>query len=179
MLTAGSWTESILYSFTGGLDGSGPFAGVALDANGNILGTTFYGGAHGFGVVFMLSQVDGLWSEAVLFNFRRKSGIYPVSGVTIDKFGNAYGTTSEFGPNKGGTVYELKPSQNGWTLRVLYGFGGVAKHGVLPNAGLALDAAGNLYGTTEFGGDMHCNAPLGCGTVFQISRRSHGTRTGN
>src|SRR5262249_18741562 len=141
---------------------------------GNLFGSTYYGGAHGLGTAFLLSEEAGIWTETVLFNFRRKSGSYPDARLTIDKFGNVYGTTSQFGPHKGGTVYELKPSQDGWTLRVLYGFGGVAKHGVNPNAGLALDLAGNLYGTTEFGGDMHCHSPLGCGTVFQISRTSHG-----
>ncbi|MBZ5596909.1 MAG: hypothetical protein LAN83_01190 [Acidobacteriia bacterium] len=173
-LTPGSagWTESALYSFTGSIDGSGPSAGLVLDGQGNLYGTTHYGGAHTFGNVFELTPTSGGWTETVLFNFRRHSGVYSDAGVILDKAGNLYGTTTEFGAHNFGTVFELTPSQGGWAERVLYAFGGDAKYGASPDAGLTLDAVGNLYGTTEFGGDTHCHPPNGCGTVFELLRSS-------
>jgi uncharacterized repeat protein (TIGR03803 family) len=52
----GGWTENIVYSFTGGADGSAPIGGVVLDSTGRIYGTTFSGGSNGDGVVFEIKQ---------------------------------------------------------------------------------------------------------------------------
>jgi uncharacterized repeat protein (TIGR03803 family) len=159
-------TYTTLYSFTAvGDDGYNPAAGVALDAAGNLYGTTPYGGVPdctagngssvGCGVVFKLSPAH---AETV---FSLANGDHPVAGVVLDAAGNLYGTTEFRGPTADslGTVFKMTPSG---VETVLYVFTGVPD-GSEPVAGLVLDPSGNLYGTAEFGGTS------GMGTVFKIS----------
>jgi uncharacterized repeat protein (TIGR03803 family) len=88
----GPWTESILWDFGNGTDGSGPFAGLLMDANGNLYGTTDAGGMNGYGTVFELtplSPAGGLWTESVLWNFGNGTdGAYPRAGLIMDTSGN-------------------------------------------------------------------------------------------
>lgn len=175
----GSWTETVLYTFTGGADGGEPLAGLAIDAQGNLYGTTAIGGTFGNGTVFMLSS--GSWTESVLYSFRGGSdGSYPQAAVTLHN-GSIYGTTYAGGgnsclgaPSGCGTIFQLQPGNNGWTENVLYRFTNGAD-GAFPYASLILDPAGNLYGATTQGGYLSGNcAPYGCGNVFQLKHGSSG-----
>jgi len=88
--------------------------------------------------------------------------------VVFDHAGNMYGTTSTGGPGGGGTVWELSPAGDNWNLTVIHVFPGGPPFNDGPYSGLLLDGAGNLYGTTQFGG-AH-----GWGTVFKLSRSGQG-----
>ena len=138
------WVETILYSFTGGTDGGDPLYGdLCFDQAGNIYGTTAGGGSSGAGVVFKLARSGSGWTESVLWNFTGGGdGGFPVSGVIFDSAGNLYGTTGNFPP---GTVYELSPSQSGWSEATLYSFTSQTGAG---SGGLIMDAHGNLFGIT-------------------------------
>ena len=158
-----SGNETVLYSFAGSPDGASPVAGVVLDAQGNLYGTTNGGGAYGAGTVF---KVDTTGAETVLYSFHGASGTYPLGGVVLDAQGNLYGTTIGGGAYGLGTVFKVDTTG---AETVLYSF----THGTdgqQPHAGVVLDAQGNLYGTTYFGGYLECpaDAPLGCGTVFKL-----------
>jgi uncharacterized repeat protein (TIGR03803 family) len=170
----GTWTETVLFNFSGGPDGKAPSAGLILDPAGNLYGTTYLGGnnnhcgSDGCGVVFKLSQNEnGTWTESVLHSFEGgNDGSGPGAGLTFDSAGNLYGTTSEGGVHVGGTVFQLTPNSDGsWTESVLHSFqsfGKAGKDGSDPAAGLILDLAGNLYGTTAYGGAYNY------GTVFKL-----------
>lgn len=96
----GSWTETILYDFTGGVDGGNPYSGLVLDKAGNLYGITPYSGSQNKGTVFRLSPSKGSWTYTRLYNFGdsgKQDGKYPYSNVTIDSAGNLYGTTSAGG----------------------------------------------------------------------------------
>jgi uncharacterized repeat protein (TIGR03803 family) len=155
-----SWTESVIYSFTGANDGASPPAGVTLDDRGNLYGTTSLGGANGGGVVYELSPSGSGWKQRVLYTFQGLSdGQNPVGGVVLDPAGNLYGTTFDGGVNGGGTVYELSPSGGGWTFTVLYSFSG--GYGG-PYNKLTL-AKGNIYGFSNAEGAN------GLGSVFKLA----------
>lgn len=173
----GTWTETVLFTFNSA-DGSQPMGGLTFDAAGNLYGTTDVGGANRyFGNVYKLSPgADGKWTETVLYSFDGANGGYGIGNVVLDKAGNLYGTTFGGGDNACqfgcGVVFELSPSPNGtWTYTVLHRFTG-GSDGADPYAGLTIDDAGNLYGTTGFGGDFVCEA--GCGVVFKLSRNQQG-----
>jgi len=159
--------ETILHSFDF-TDGSQRFAGLIRDAAGNLYGTTSGGGAYSQGLVFRLSPTG---TETVLYSFTHREA-YPVAGLVRDAAGNLYGTTLV----PGGSVYELircDSAPSGYEFKVLHTFTGA--DGANPYAGLIRDAAGNLYGTTEFGGATFggptstCNESYGCGVVFKLS----------
>jgi uncharacterized repeat protein (TIGR03803 family) len=153
--------ETVLYSFTGGADGSMPFATLIRDARGNLYGTTAAGGAFGRGTVFRLDMTN---NETVLHSFNGTDGADPGAGVIQDAAGNFYGTTSRGGASDKGTVFKLDTSGK---ETVLHSFTGGADGGN-PDASLLLDTLGNLYGTTSGGGDLTCGTSTGCGTVFKI-----------
>ena len=159
----GSWTLSVLYSFAGGNDGGQPGAGVIFDKAGNLYGTASAFGGHGGGAVFQLTPSGSGWTEKVLYSFQGgNDGAYPISTLVFDANGNLYGTTSSSGPSGGGTVFMLAPSGGSWTYTSLHGFTG----GLGPEAGVILDAANNLYGTT-----VHDGA-YGTGSVFELASSS-------
>jgi len=181
---SGRWTEKVLYSFNG-TDGQNPYAGVVIDAAGNLYGTTVGGGAYvGYGTVFRLSpDKNGKWKVTILHSFNNDGvdGVQPHGGLVFDAAGNLYGTTASGGSShcKGpgcGTVFELSPGNNGqWTETILYAFRG--DDGGNPLGTLIFDKSGNLYGTAETGGPYHANCADGCGTVFRLSPGSNGQWT--
>jgi len=165
--TGGGWAEKIVHSFGNGADGSSPYAGLILDAVGNLYGTTVAGGVYGVGAVFELSpKAGGGWGEKLLHSFSSSSedGNSPVAGLVFDASGNLYGTTFSGGTSGGGTAFELTPAARGeWIENVLHNFGN-GTDGVNPIGGLIFDGAGNLYGATNWGG-----VSLD-GMVFELSR---------
>ncbi len=172
----GNWTESVLYAFQGA-DGATPMAALIFDTAGNLYSTTEWGTDKASGTVFKLSPGEnGQWSEEVLhsFSFATKDGDEPTAGLVLDGLGNLYGTT-QFGGTEGqqgwGTAFKLAPVGGGkWRETILRSFDrdkGVG--GGIVSSGLILDARGNLYGSTDSGGE-HNNA----GTVFKLTPRAKG-----
>jgi len=149
----GGWTESVLYSFMGGDDGDQPIDGVVMDGTGNLYGTTRFGGVpscnDGCGTVFELSPSGGGWTEQILYRFPGFAGGYePRVSVILDSAGNLYGTTYNGGDGSG-TVFELSPAGGGaWNYSMLYDLAG---NGGGSESRLAMDSAGNLYGTFWLG----------------------------
>jgi len=175
--TAAQGTETVLYTFRGGADGSLPAAGLVADTAGNLFGTTYFGGGGACGpgrcgTVFELAPTG---SETVLYAFKGdRDGALPQGGLVADESGNYYGATSQGGASASGTVFKLAPDGTETVLHVFKG----GKDGYYPAGDLTADNKGNLYGTTEFGGHMdvsECNYD-GCGTVFEI--KPGGTKTG-
>jgi len=168
----GKWTEKVLHSFDGA-DGYWPIGGLIFDGGGNLYGTTYGGGAHvNAGTVFRLARgTEGKWTEKVLHSFKDggKDGYASYAGLIFDGAGSLYGTTAFGGVYCCGIVFRLTPTSDGkWTKQTLRNFNG--KDGSTPEAGLIFDAAGNLYGTTTYGGasGTGCSGS-GCGTVFEIA----------
>jgi uncharacterized repeat protein (TIGR03803 family) len=170
----GGWTETVLHSFGNGTDGAFPYAGLIFDAAGNLYGTTTGGGTYRGGTVFQLTPTaGGGWAEQVLYSFCSQTNCTDgggPGGLIFDAAGNLYGTTGGGGAYGGGTVFELSPTAGGgWTEKVLHSFNGT--DGTGPSA-VIFDAAGNLYGTTEYGGAYGGN--LGDGTVFELTPTAGG-----
>ena len=193
--TAGN--EKVLYSFTGtNGDGVQPVADLIMDNLGNLYGTTPSGGLTSSGICSEFSppgcgtvfKVDPSGNETVLHSFTGTNGdgTKPVAGLIMDSAGNLYGTTQyggitscssgSFLPQGCGTVFKLDPSGK---ETVLYSFTLTNGDGASPAASLIMDSAGNLYGTTQFGGITSGNCPnpntnsaapppAGCGTVFKL-----------
>jgi uncharacterized repeat protein (TIGR03803 family) len=172
--TGGGWTEKILHSFSYGTDGNYPYGSLVFDAKGNLYGTTYGGGANTYyGTVFeLVPKASGPWAEKVLhsFNDNRTDGYYPYCNLVFDAARNLYGTTSSGGSlGDYGVVFELTPGAGGtWTETILHGFLSNTNDGITPNAGVILDSAGNLYGTTTGGG------VYGYGTAFELSPKTGG-----
>jgi len=155
-----SWREEVIYRFNGGQnDGANPSGDLTFDRAGNVYGTTVYGATYG--TVYELTRSGNNWTETVLHTFGfNLDGSGPSSGVVFDPVGNVYGTTAWGGINGHGTVYEMTPSSSGWNEQVLYNFGSSILN--TPVGSPTLDAVGNLYGSTAWGG-----AGLG-GGVFEL-----------
>jgi uncharacterized repeat protein (TIGR03803 family) len=164
------WNEKTLHTFNFLEQGSMPVAEVAFDQGGNLYGTTLEGGLginfphEGNGVVFQLTPSGGSWTYSDIYKFIPNPGDTgggPTAGVIFDNAGNLYGPDAGGGVNGMGTIYELTPSESGWTETTLYTFPG--EHGEsFPAGGLIFDSSGNLYGTTSNGGVG------GGGTVFEL-----------
>jgi uncharacterized repeat protein (TIGR03803 family) len=183
------WVFNLLHTFIGNgtNDGAIPYAGLTFGPDGALYGTTYQGGGdasgqcfYGCGTVYNLRPPPSAckaalcpWNETVIYRFAGGAdGAYPGYGNLIfDRAGNLYGTTT-YGGAGWGTVYELTPSNGGWTETVLYRFSGAAD-GWRPWGPVTLDAAGNLYGTTYYGGNPGCGQD-GCGTIYQLSPSAAG-----
>jgi len=164
--SGGAWTETVLYEFTG-VDGDGkiPMSGVIFDQAGNLYGTTYEGGSTGNGTVYELSPSANGWTERIIYNVTGNGdGAGPVGTLIRDRSGNLYGSTYFGNAAQGGTVFELSPTQSGWTYELIYAFTGQGG----PDAALSMDAGGNLYGTTNRdGANLY-------GNVFELSPSSGG-----
>jgi uncharacterized repeat protein (TIGR03803 family) len=162
-------TQTTLHNFAGGADGTNPQGRLVRDPAGDLYGTTNSGGASNAGTVF---KVTSKGVETVLYSFAGNlDGANPVAGLTLDKSGNLYGTTTDGGTNGNGTVFELlAPTVSGgaWTEQLLYSFGQFTGDGSDPVAGVTFDNSGNLYGTTAAGGNY------GYGTVYQLQNSGSG-----
>jgi uncharacterized repeat protein (TIGR03803 family) len=145
---------TVIHAFTGGSDGGNPTAAVITDGNGNLYGTTGFGGAFGFGAVF---KIDSAGNETVLHSFDRTDGRDPLAALIMDAGGNLYGTTFLGGTFGVGVVFKLDPSGN---LTLLHIFTDQSDGGNSA-ASLIMDTAGNLYGTTESGDGF-------AGNVFKL-----------
>ena len=168
----GKWTEKVLYRFTGGNDGANPAAGLVFDTAGNLYGVTGQ-------TAFKLSPLpQGEWTESTIHTFTGypNDGIGADGSLIFDNAGNLYGTTFRGGTYDSGIIFELSPGSGGsWTETILYNFSN-GQDGANPAAGLIFDSAGDLYGTTEGGGDANCENE-GCGVVFELSPNGNGTWT--
>lgn len=161
----GGWNETVLHSFNGGLnigpDGAGPSGPVIFDNAGNLYGTTRFGGTDyhycSYGTVFELSPGQASWTETILYSScdYNALGWWFANGLIVDPTGNLYGTTFRSGANDDGNVFELSPSGSGWTGQVIY------SKVVNSDAGLTMDAAGNIFGATS-------------STVFELSPNGSG-----
>jgi len=159
--------ETVLYSFTGyGNDGARPLSGLVRDKAGTLYGTTYTGGTYGAGTIFKL---DTGGTETVLYTFTDGAdGQAPYGQLIRDEAGNLYGTAwggglagcAQYGC---GTVFKLDVAGN---FTVLHTFVGPTEGGS-PYGGLLRDAAGNFYGTTEYGGSAAC-PEYGCGSVYKL-----------
>ncbi len=195
----GPWTETVLYTFTGGSDGAYPQSSLIFGSNGNLYGTasnggkmsgTICSGLGGCGVVFELTPPKsgtGPWTETPIYTFTGANGdgAVPYASLIFDSKGDLYGTTigggngDGHGNNQDWTVFELAPPSGGsgpWTETTLYSFTGDTDGGG-PVANVIFDTNGNLYGTTVGGGTtsgVNCGASVGCGVVFELSPPSSG-----
>lgn len=168
--SASSWTLNTLYTFQAGSDGIPPLpsSSLILDNSGNLYGATCSGGSRHGGTVFQLTSAHENWIFTERYGFDGPS--YPFSGpnsnLIMDKAGNFYGVTEkEGGTGCGGygcgTVFKLTPGDSGWTYTLLHTFTG--SDGSDPGGNLVLDANGDLYGTTGYGGAN------GRGVAFKIT----------
>ncbi len=148
--------QTALYTFTGSNgDGVFPNGGLVIDKAGNLYGTTFGGGANGWGLVF---RVDATGDETALYSFTSANGS-PVGALSMDSAGNLYGTANGLAGVE--SIFKLDTKENETTL---YGFPGFDVNG-----GLLVDGSGNLYGTTLEGGSA------GYGTVFKLDTNGNET----
>jgi uncharacterized repeat protein (TIGR03803 family) len=183
MQRAQAQTFSVIHNFTGGVDGATPWAGVTIDQGGNLYGTASEGGADGNGTVFKLSREGSGWILTPLHSFTGGSdGSTPLARVVFRPDGKLYGTTEQGGAGPG-TVFSLAPPPTAcktalcpWTETVLHAFEG-GDDGTFPGGGdVVFDRAGNLYGTTSYGGSgyqPYCQE-FGCGTAYKLSRSNGG-----
>lgn len=121
-------------------------------------------------LLFLLSSTASTAQTfSVIHTFSGGEGVEPYAGVTVDRFGNLYGTTWLGGLGYG-TVYKLTHGSSGWVASTLYQF----KHGSDgngPQGRIVIGPDGAFYGTTLAGGGGNCNVPLygGCGTVYRLT----------
>jgi uncharacterized repeat protein (TIGR03803 family) len=158
------YVQSVLYSFSGHIDGGTPVGGVVFDSLGNIYGTTEFGGTRSFGTLFKLIPSGSGWSERILHSFTNTDfydGAYPMAAPTLDGAGNVYGTTA-YGPGSDnlGTVFVYTVGGEYTFMTEFPYLGGVQAPG--PVAALTLSPSGNLYGT------QYCSQ-VTAGSIFSIS----------
>jgi len=150
---SGGWNETVLHSFSGPPDAANAFLSpVIFDKSGNLYGTTEFGGTYNWGAVFQLTPEGTYWAENILYSFTGGTdGGHPAAGLIMDTAGNLYGTGSEY--LLPGNVYELSPSDGGWTEQVIY---------QAPAwGGLTMAPSGSIYGCTGT-------------TVFELSPNGNG-----
>ena len=161
--SGGGWTATSIADFNGLSGPILPESGVTLDAAGNLYGTSAAGGERDYGTVYRLAPSGSGWTETVLYAFQDGTdGGIPIGGVVFDNAGNLYGTTIIGGSSAAGTIFELSPSQGNWAFSVIYSFVSTA-YQPGPRDALVMDAAGNLYGTTNSAG------AFSYGNVFRLS----------
>jgi len=163
-----------IYRFKGGNDGWEPSGIPAVGKNGNLFGVTARGGTNSNGTIFRLSAPQtrgGVWRKTILHNFTGGSRGYPHS-IVFGQDGALYGFAWGNDSPTCGFVWKLTPSAFGdgvWAYAVLYTLNGTSD-GCVPEGNPVFDAQGNLYGSTELGGDLGCLNGQSCGTVFEVQR---------
>jgi uncharacterized repeat protein (TIGR03803 family) len=169
-----AWTLKVLHEF-GSSSNVGPYTSFIRDAAGNLYGASTFGGSYGWGAIFELKPLsNGTWREQTLYSFSNSAvdGHYPGANLLFDAAGNLYGTTQEGGLKNVGVVFKLTPSSSGgWKETILYSLPYKQKHWADSDYPLTMDAAGNLYGVTNIGGE------LDGGYVFKLSPTSSGPWT--
>lgn len=184
---SGNWTPAILHSFkedSSAHDGYGPLGSLAMDAQGNLYGTTGAQGLFAGGIVFELSppaSAGGQWIENIVENFTAFSttgGSSPFANVVLDPQGNLWGTTYRGGPNytvdsvnSGGVIFEMIPQTGGTWIEaspVPYFFGSQANDVSHPNNPIVIDGKGNIY-SAGTGGANVCNSTSTCGAVWEYT----------
>jgi uncharacterized repeat protein (TIGR03803 family) len=170
-----SWKESVIYSFSGGNDGSSPYYGSLVIGSGGVLyGTTYTGGVNDTGTVFSLtppSTAGGAWKEAVLYNFTYDGAKLPLGGLAINSAGHLFGTASTGGSaqDEAGAVFRLTPPAApgaDWQFSILHNFTYNATQGEVPYAGVVLGPTGALFGTTS---GLVFDGPGNNGSVFALA----------
>ena len=174
-------TYDVIYNFSGCGDGYYPSGTLRMDGSGSLYGAAEFGGSacgvQGKGVVFRLKHAGTGWIETPLHTFTGgpNDGEGPImyDGLVVGPDGAFYGTTGFGGHSGSGTVFRVRPPFRActtaicpWLEDVLYSFGG-SGDGFEPTAGVTFDAAGNIYGTTAFGGSNS-------GVVFKLTRTGGG-----
>lgn len=165
-----SWTFNTIYNFAGGADGAAPgFGSLVVRHDCSLFGTT-EGGGTALGTAFKIRprgnpchKPDFTWEEKVLHRFGHgQDGGQPTNGVAFDRSSNFYGTANLGGAYNNGAVFEVTQSSGLWTETLIYNFTG-GNDGGTPVSGVTINAAGDLYGTTSFGG------LYGTGVVYELS----------
>jgi len=169
-------TYQVIHNFSG-TDGDGPFAGLTLDAAGNLYGTTGYGGSNGCGNIFKLSPHGSSWVLNQFYSLQSGDGCEPAARVVFGPNGALYGSTFN-------SIFSLRPPPSRptsvlspWMLTTLYTFGYPYTSGEYPTGDLIFDQAGNLYGAAGFGGIQNEECYSGCGTIFELSPSGGGSWT--
>jgi hypothetical protein len=163
----GVWTQTVLHNFTGGLNGDGqnPSWGLVRDAAGNLFGDTQGGGAYNAGMLFELSPgTGGAWQYSVLYSLGAccSSPYYPTGPLALDASGNLYAASSGGGIFGYGTAFKLSKSSGSWVETTLFNF--PLDFGFAPTPqGVALDAAGNLYVSSDTSGEF------GLGSFYKLT----------
>jgi uncharacterized repeat protein (TIGR03803 family) len=159
-------TETDLYNFgANSSDGITPTGGVVIDADGNLYGVTYRGGAYHVGTIFRLSP-EGVETILHTLVHNKTDGSNPSAGLIMDSHSNVYGTTESGGLYGGGTVFEVTAQGS---YRILHNFAAYPGDASFPEASLTLDSQGNLYGTTGYGGTY------GGGAVFKMIPGANGS----
>ncbi|MGH7223617.1 MAG: choice-of-anchor tandem repeat GloVer-containing protein [Gemmataceae bacterium] len=165
----------VVHSFVGGnKDGAWPFSYLVADQSGNLYGTTEIGGGtqpicsgSGCGTIFEIAP-DG--TETIPYSFNpKKAGAYPYDGLLEDSTGNLFGTAGSGGRHGCGSVFKLAPGGTETTLHSFACKNGTNKKGTFPQYNLVKDGKGDLFSTTQFGGDLQSCSGGGCGTVFELA----------
>lgn len=164
MPSGGGWVENVLFNFDGA-NGASPFGNLIIDGSGNLYGTTYGGGQNGGGVVYKLAPSDGEWTYSALYTFSEYCDSW--SGLAIDTAGNFFGACFAGGAFQKGWIFELTNCSQTCTLVDLHDFS--SSDGMNPYGTPVLDANGNLYGTTYFGGTGTCYGGPDCGVVWEIA----------
>ena len=158
-----------LWQFSGGSDGAYPEAGLVVGSGGAMYGSTGFGGngcVGGCGTMFRLTPPvtpprtikQAGWTVTILHSFNGNDGEEPTGDLAVDGSGNVYGSTRQGGPGTAGTAFKLSNLNGLWTLSDLHDFEGYDNFAV---GGVVLDAAGNVYGTSQGGA-------FGAGSVYQL-----------
>ncbi len=170
-----SWSETVLYRFTGDPDGSLPNGNLVFDQAGNFYGITFSGGAYGvWGTAYELTPSSGSWTEKVLYSFTGGSDGGEPTSLLLGHDGNLYGTTQTGGDNGYGVIFQLVPSGDSWEERVIASFGRCSNP--CPRR-LIQERSGSFYGISSY--DVYQCYPWGCnwntfGTIFTMSPSGDG-----
>jgi uncharacterized repeat protein (TIGR03803 family) len=173
------WTEQVLHSFGPLSQGEVPDAALSSDGAGNLFSTTTNSGPYYNGLVYEMSRDGSAWKYSIVHAFSGLDGSSPESGAIVHA-GNLFGTTASGGPggsSGGGVLFELSRSGGSWVEKRLHLFKSSGSAPSYPQGGLVRDPAGDLYGTTTYGGITGpCNV-YPCGTVYEQKPGSHGVHT--